>query len=558
MTSPETRTGGAQLAQTLKAYGVDHIFFVDAILRHMLAHAEQQGIRRILAHSEKAAAYMADGYARGSGRPAVCMAQSVGAANLASGLQDARFAGSPVIALTGRHVAEKQYRHAYQELPHEPMFATVTKFSGRIETPFQLGHLVRHAFRVATSGATGPVHLDVSGHAGNVNDDWKFTEDIVSEDAHTRVPAHRPRPDAASIAALARALDSAQSPVIVVGQEACWSGAGPALVALARRQQIPIACGLDAKAMMAELPELDAGVAGTYGTDAANKLIAEADFVAFIGSDVGDQITSNWKLPLPGVRTAQVGIDAADLGSNLPGALTVHADTRVALEELDALMQPRVRGNWLARMHEMKEQWRAEHAAQCASDAALVRPERLISELGRWLPEQATVVADTGFASQWCAQFLQLRHSGQQFLRAVGSLGWAFPASLGVKCAQPHRPVVCFTGDGGFMYHLPELETARRWSLKTITVVNNNGCLGQGQRSLQAVQIGGSGMADCYKFVQQDFAAIAQAMGCTGIRVRHSNELAGAFEEALRADGPVVIDVRSDPAAMCKTPWMPA
>lgn len=557
MTPAESMSGGAQLARMLRDYGVDHIFFVDAILRHMLAHAEQHGIRRILAHSEKAAAYMADGYARATGRPAVCMAQSVGAANLASGLQDACLAGAPVIALTGRQVAEKQYRHAYQELPHEPMFTSVTRFSGRIETPFQLGHLMRHAFRVATSAPSGPVHLDVSGHTGDVAENWQMAEPVIVEEAHTRMPAFRPPPPPKVIEALARALEEADAPILVVGQDARWSRATAALQALVRRQQLPVGCGPDAKAMMAGLPELDAGVVGTYGTDAANRLMAEADFVLFVGSEAGDQITANWKLPLPGVRGAQIGADPADLGRNLPGALLVHADPRLALEALDACAKPRRRDAWLARMQALKDQWWTEHAPRLASDAVPVRPERICAEVTRWLPADACVVADTGFASQWSSQLLQLRHADQQFLRAVGSLGWAFPASLGVKCAQPHRPVVCFTGDGGFMYHLPELETAKRWGLNTITVVNNNGCLAQGQRSLRAAQIGGVRMADCYQFVQQDFAAIAQAFGCVGLSVRDPRELEGALNQALREDRPVVIDVHTDSTAMCKVPWMP-
>ncbi|MBU2286327.1 MAG: thiamine pyrophosphate-binding protein, partial [Gammaproteobacteria bacterium] len=247
-----------------------------------------------------------------------------------------------------------------------------------------------------------------------------------------------------------------------------------------------------------------------------------------------------------------------DLGRNLPGALLVHADTRTALEELDALLEPRRRPDWLARLQALKADWAETHAAQCASDAVPIRPERLCTEIGRWLPSDATVVADTGFASQWTAQLLTLRHGDQSFLRAVGSLGWAFPASLGVKCARGDRPVVCFTGDGGFMYHLPELETARRWGLNTITVVNNNGCLGQGQRNLRAMQVPGtSRMADCYQFMQQDFAAIANAFGCIGIRVTDPRQLGDALRQAQGADKPVVIDVVSDPAAICTIPWMP-
>lgn len=548
-------SGGAHLARTLKAYGVDHVFFVDAILRHMLAHAESHGIRRILTHSEKAAAYMADGFSRAAMRPAVCMAQSVGAANLAAGLQDAWFANSPVIAVTGRHVAEKQYRHAYQELPHEPLFTSVTKLSARIETPAQLGLLTRHAFRVATSGQTGPVHLEVAGNTGDVTDYWEVNAPVHVDARHTRVPAYRPRPEAGAIEQLARRLEAARAPLIVLGSGAYWSGAREALAAVLAIQPMPVVCGLDAKSLMAGRPDLDVGVAGTYGTDAANRTLAEADFVLFIGCDVGDQLTSIWKLPLAGTATAQIGLDAEDLGLNLPDTLAIPADPTAALAELATLLRPRTHEAWLARTRELKQAWAATSKAN--TDSALIHPERICAELSRWLPEDAVVVADTGLSSQWLAQRLTLRSPRQTFMRAAGSLGWAFPAALGAKAAVGARPVVCFTGDGGFMYHLPELETARRWSLNTITIVNDNGCLAQGQPRLRKAQIGGPGMDDCYKFAEQDYAAIARAFGCVGLRVDRASDLPAALDEALSANAPVVIDVRTDPEAIAPNPWMP-
>ena len=157
-------SGGRFIAETLKGYGVTHIFFIEAILRRTLVEAEALGIRRVLAHSEKAAAYMADGYARVSGRPGVCMAQSVGAANLAAGLQDAYLALSPVIAITGRQPPLSQYRNAYQEIFHHPLFEPVTKYNVNVDTVEQLPYLLRQAFREATSAAPRPVHLDLSGN----------------------------------------------------------------------------------------------------------------------------------------------------------------------------------------------------------------------------------------------------------------------------------------------------------------------------------------------------------------------------------------------------------
>jgi len=187
-------TGARFIAEMLKAYGVTHVFFMDAILRRALAEMEDVGIRRILGHSEKAVAYMADGFARVSGRPAVCMAQSVGAANLAAGMQDPYLGHSPVIALTGRHVPPFQHRNAYQEVQHGPLYAAVTKFHGEIEQLEQFPHLLRLAFREATTGTPRPVHLDVGGLTGDAITPLEGLFDVVADEAHTRYPAFRPAP----------------------------------------------------------------------------------------------------------------------------------------------------------------------------------------------------------------------------------------------------------------------------------------------------------------------------------------------------------------------------
>src|SRR5688572_13890149 len=200
---------GARLfAQLLQAYGVTHVFFMDAVLRRALAEMEDTGITRILGHSEKAVAYMADGYARVSGKPGICMAQSVGAANLASGMQDPYLGHSAVIAFTGKHVAPNQYRNSYQEVEHAPLYAAVTKFHASVDALEQIPHLVRQAFREATTGTPRPVHLDMAGFTGDAltHLEGAFTLDV--DEAHTRFPAFRPHPDPEAVqratAAIAR------------------------------------------------------------------------------------------------------------------------------------------------------------------------------------------------------------------------------------------------------------------------------------------------------------------------------------------------------------------
>ena len=182
-------TGAKFMADTLRAYGVTHVFLVPAILRRALAEMDLNGIKRVITHGEKAAAYMADGYARASGKPGVCMAQSVGAANLAAGLQDAYLGLSPVIALTGHKRSDEQYRNAYQEIEHSKPFASVTKFSAVVDNAEQLPRLLRQAFREATTGAPAPVHLDIQGMTGDFATEAEADLEVIFESTFAQRPA---------------------------------------------------------------------------------------------------------------------------------------------------------------------------------------------------------------------------------------------------------------------------------------------------------------------------------------------------------------------------------
>ena len=544
-------TGGAFIAQTLHAYGVDHVFFVDAILRRALIEMEPLGIRRVLTHSEKAAAYMADGYARAGDRPGVCMAQSVGAANLAAGLQDAWLGQSPVIAITGRQVAVNQYRNAYQEIPHEPLYAAVTRQSARADSVEQLPHLLRAAFRSCTSATPRPVHLDIGGHTGDVVGATTLQAEVTCDAPFRGVPAFRP---GASVQALARVralLQRSLRPVVMVGRAAMVSGVGTVLEEWCRRAGVAVVASLDAKAVLVDDHPCFAGVAGTYSRGCANQVLEAADLVLMVGTDTSDQATSGWTLPRPAAALVQVDADPLELGRNFACAELVQADPRTFLEQLAGAATGGGRDSWLAEVGTFVAAWRAQAEIWCRDDAVPIRPAWLCRSLSRLLPEDALLVADTGYASQWAGTLVDLPHPGQRFLRAAGSLGWAFPASLGARCALPDTPVVCFTGDGGFMYHAAELETARRCGIHTVTVVNNNSQLAQGVPNIDKVYEGRdtSRKHEIHAFRDMDFARLAQAHDCLGLRVEHPSQFERAFAQALASELPAVIDVVTDPAS---------
>ncbi len=557
----ESKISGARfIAETFKGYGVTHVFFVEAILREALVEMESLGINRVLTHSEKAAVYMADGYARVSRRAGICMAQSVGAANLAAGLQDPYLGLSPVIAITGRKALLAQYRHAYQEILHSPMFDPVTKYNVYVDTVEQLPYLLRQAFREANSGAPGPVHLDLIDHSGRLIEGAEADMEVVIEKPFIHYPSSRPEPEKERVREAARILEDADRPVIVAGGGAIASLAGPEIVELAEMLSIPVATSLNGKATLLDNHPLNLGVVGSYSRWCANRIVSEADVVLFIGSHTGDQVTNNWTVPRPGTPVIQIDIDPSEIGRSYSNTVGLMGDAKAAVRKLIECIDSKAKKNlWAQYAQTIVKEWREELEPFRNSNALPIRPERLCKEITEALPSDAVLVADTGYAGIWTGTMVYLNHTGQSYIRAAGSLGWALPASLGAKCAAPDRPVVCFIGDGGLWYHLSELETASRRGINTVTVVNNNHCLGQTITGINRAYGDRQGKRhEMYKFREVNFARLAQEMGCIGIRVERPEEIADALEAALKADAPSVVDIVTDPECTAPTPWMPS
>ncbi len=558
--SAKKMSGARFMAETFKGYGVTHVFFVEAILRRTLVEMEALGIRRILTHSEKAAAYMADGYARMSRRPGICMSQSVGAANLASGLQDPYLGLSPVIALTGKKPPFAQHRNAYQEIPHGPMFESVTKYNVSIDTGEQLPYFLRQAFREATSGSPGPVHLDIGGgYAGEGIESAEVNSDVVIEEPFTHYPSMRPEPENGAVQGAVRVLEDAERPVIVAGGGARASSAGPEIVELAEMLSIPIATSLNGKEIILEHHPLNVGVVGSYSRWCANRVVSEADLVLFIGSHTGDQVTNDWTVPRPGTPVIQIDIDPSELGRSYPNTVALIGDAKATVRRMKEFLKNKTtHKSWAERTQQLVKEWRDEVEPLRHSGATPIRVERLCKEITQALPPDAILVSDTGYAGIWTGTMVYLTHPGQSYIRAAGSLGWGFPASLGAKCGAPNRPVICFTGDGGFWYHLGELETASRCNIKTVTVVNNNQCLRQCLEGIHRAYGDRPGNKDeMCKFQDVNFARIAQEMGCLGIRVEHPEEISEALRKALVSDLPAVVDVVTDVTCEAPSPWTP-
>jgi acetolactate synthase-1/2/3 large subunit len=348
--------------------------------------------------------------------------------------------------------------------------------------------------------------------------------------------------------------------VIVAGGGVRLSAAAVEVVALAEKLAIPVATSVNGKGTIPDNHPLSAGVIGSYSARCANQVVAEADLVIYIGSHTGDQVTHDWRVPPPGTPVVQIDIDPAEIGRSYAGAIGLVGDAKKAVARLtDALQAGPANPAWLERAQALVSAWRGEIEPLRQSDAVPIRPERLCKELSDLLPDNAVLVSDTGYSAIWTATMVDLTRPGQTYLRAAGSLGWAFPAALGAKCAVPDRPVICFSGDGGFWYHLSELETARRHHINTVTIINNNQGLAQGIPDIRNVYSGRPGKPEeLYRFEPVSFARIAQEMGCFGLRVERPDEINGAIRQALAAKRPAVVEVITGIEYRAPDPWAPA
>ena len=544
-------TGAECLADMFKEYGVTHVFMVPAVLRRTFAEMERRtSIARIHTHGEKSAAYMADGYARASGKPGICMAQVIGALNLAAGLRDAWLAHSPVIAMTGGRDAKTKFRKVYQEIDDVPAFEPVTKFNATIDDVARFPDMVRQAFRVATSGTPGPVHLQFRGNEGQVDAEEAEMEPLA-EPRFARVPPFRPCPDDASVRAALVCLEKAERPVIVAGGGVRASGAQAELVALAEALQIPVATSLNGKDSIPGNHPLSVGVVGSYSRESANRVVNKADLVCFIGSETGGMTTHFWAVPPIGTPAIQIDINPEALGRNYPLQACVNGDAKVTLarmlEHADKASAKK-RDVWTAEVRAVCRDWLVQYKPVLESDAVPIRPERICHDLTKHVPDNGIVVVDTGHGGMWMGGFFDLTSPKQSYMRSAGHLGWAFSAGLGAKCACPNRPVVTFTGDAGFWYHIAEIETAVRWKMNAVTVVNNNSSGNQSKRGFDRVYGGKQTeqALELWHYTKVNFAKIAEEMGAVGIRVEKPAELGPAIEKALKADRPVIIDVVTD------------
>jgi acetolactate synthase I/II/III large subunit len=551
-------SGGEALARMLAAHGAGPMFgmggfqllpFYDAVRRLGLAHA--------LINDERSGAFAADAYTRVTNRVGVCDATlGPGATNLVTALVESLNAGTPLVVLVGDTHRAHAWKNMTQESRQLEILRPAAKEVIRIERTERIPELVRRAFTVATTGRPGPVVLDVPEDVAHDTHPFE-SEALVADPTWTRIPALRCRPDAAALGRAATLLAKAERPIVLAGGGVHLSEAAEALQAFAAAQAIPVAHTMSGKGAIACTHPLSAGLFGRYSR-IANQLIAAADCILVVGCKLGEIATKRYTVPPPGKTLIHLDIEPGEIGRCYPPAVALWGDARAGIEDLQAALAEGAaaraarRAPWAGEVEARMAAWRAEIAPQLASDEVPVSMHRLMAELNRLLPDDGILVADGGFAAHWGGLLLDTRRPGRSFVpdRGFASIGYGLPGAIGAKLGAPERTVVALTGDGGFNMTMGELETARRLGLAVTVVIVNNAASGY-VKALQHLMYG-AGAYQSSDLAETDYAALARALGCHGIRVERPEQVAPALEEGMAATGPCVVDVvvTRDPARM--------
>jgi acetolactate synthase-1/2/3 large subunit len=542
------------LAELIRRSGAKAVFFVPTFLYPTLVELAEDPIKRVLCHSEKAAGYMADGYAQASGTPTIVIAQGgPGATNLYAGLVDAWQSHTPLLAVTPVLPSSRYHGNSYQEAYVD--FRPVTKYDAEVRSIDRMAEFFGKAYREMTTGAPRPVHLYLDGalEAGESEFDFRYLDQ-----RYFSYPAFRPRADDDLVEQAVQELRHAERPVMVCGRGTVVSGAWKEVTALAEQLDMPVTTTLGGKGSIDDRHPRALGVTGSYRRPSTDRVITEADVVLYVGGHHGGATTNMRKMPTPGVRAIHIDINPAQPGANYPNVLPLVGDARTVLQQMLRVARPAARGAhnaWVAKAQKELREWRKSQHEHMYGNAIPIRPEQLVIELVKVCPENTLYVTDTGYVGTWAGVFMDLP-PGKNFLHCEGSLGWAFPAAIGAKAAVPERPVVAFTGDGGFFYHLTELETAVRNRINLITVVLNNQAMAFQTHLLRSLWAGSPGLDKLSEFREANFADIARGMGAWGVRVTDPKHIGKALRDAIDADMPAVVDVVIDQAAAAPVAFM--
>lgn len=541
------------LLEMLKTYEVNHVFGLpgETTLNLYEQWHEYPEIIHIMARDERSAVFMADGYAKVSYKPGVCEGPSVGATHMLPGVAEAYKASVPMVILTSDIPLHLEKRNMLTGIDQTALFSGVTKESITVTNPIEIPHVIRRAFRLATGGKPGPIHvrlpMDILG--AEIDDPHCFAQKDFS-----KYPGYRSVAQEQHIQEAVRLLNTSTRPVIICGQGVLWSQAWDEIQTLAELFDAPVGTTISAKGSIAETHPLSIGVIGARGgTTLSNGVVAGADLILFIGCSTDSASTDNWTIPplYTNAKIIHLDISEAEAGNTYPTEVTLIGDAKATLKKMIDIIPGKRSTESLARLEMIKEEadrYSTKISKLSDSDEKPIHPLRFIKGLANVLPEYHVIAVDVGVSAIYTSTFLKTKKAGRSILYnyAMGSLGYALPASIGAQFARPESCIITLVGDGSFGFTAGELETVNRLGGNNNIILFNNSSFGWIKAA--ATFSHGPEYSDfATGFSEIDYPKIAEGFGLRSYRIEKPNEIETTLKEAFSLDEPTFIELKVMP-----------
>jgi len=539
MIKKDNLSGAQIVVESLKAEGVDLMFgYPGGANMHIYdALHDEKDIKHILTRHEQAAVHAADGYARTSGKTGVVLATSgPGGTNLVTGLANAYMDSVPLVAITAQVGRSLLGKDSFQEADIVGITIPITKYSYLVKDVKDLARVFHEAFYLASSGRPGPVLIDIPKDVTTDRCDFFYPPDM-------NLPGYVDESlvDEKEVSAAVDLICAAKRPVMFVGGGVRNAKASREVLALAEHLQMPVSWSLMGKGVIPDTHELNLGMVGMHGTAFANYAFSEADLILGIGVRFDDRVTGKLSTFAKNAKVVHIDIDAAEIDKIVPSSVAVHGDAKQASIMLLDMMSKRDdcedMSPWLERVSE----WKKTHPLTYQQND-VIKPQYVLETINKLGQGRFYASTEVGQNQMWSAQYLEVK-TPEQFVSSggLGTMGFGFPASIGIQLAHPQETVLSLSGDGSFQMNIQELQTIKELKLPVKIVILNNGCLGM-VRQWQDLFL--DKRYACTVFQDQpDFVRIAEAYGVSARMVIRPEEVEEALQEALAHEGPFLLNI---------------